>query len=96
MKKIRSSSQFHSCSPTFFKNKFTEKHTNTKQNPNKTSSAMRCNGLMNASHSRLIQNIPGGLPEEREETKERKQNFIKNVIKIDDVFHQKISFLSIE
>lgn len=57
---------------------------------------MRCNGLMNASHSRLIQNIPGGLPEEREETKERKQNFRKNVIKIDDVFHQKISCLSIE
>lgn len=57
---------------------------------------MRRNGLMNASHSRIIQNIPGGIPEEREGTKERKQNFIKILRKSDDIFHKKLSFLSTE
>lgn len=55
---------------------------------------MRCNGLMNDSHSRIIQNIPGGLSEEREGTKERKQNFIRSLKKNDDIFHKKLISLN--
>lgn len=50
---------------------------------------MRHNGLMKAPHSRITHNIPGCLPEEREETKERIQNFINFFKKIHGTFQKK-------